>query len=186
MNQNPYAPPRAEAVVDFAQGALTSASGGLRREGDLIVIPVTGASFPERCVICNEAAARRLKRRVFWHPPGYYALIFTGWALYLIVSLIVRKRAEFEVGLCERHVKRRRNAMLFGWLGSIALVVAAVAIGDKNPALAGLCVLCVFACFIASMLMVRVVTAKRIDKQWAWLKFERPFLDSIEYGPPAP
>ena len=38
-----------------------------------------------------------------------------------------------------------------------------------------------FACVVAGAMMVRIVTAKRIDKQYAWLKFEKPFLDSIEH-----
>lgn len=181
MNQNPYAPPSREADGEPAPGVLTVLGGGLRREGDLIVIPVTGASFPPRCVICNESAVQRLKRRLFWHPPGYYALILTGWALYLIVSLMVRKRADFDVGLCQRHVTRRRTGLLLAWVGSIVCFGGLVASVSNLPVLASVFGLALLGCMITGVIMARVVTAKRIDKQSAWLKFERPFLDSIEY-----
>jgi hypothetical protein len=181
MNQNPYAPPSLQADAGSSFGVLHGFDDGLRREGDLIVIPVRGATFPPRCVICNEAAVKRLKRRLFWHPPGYYALIFIGWVIYVIVAMSVRKRAEFEVGLCQRHTARRRNGMLIGLLGSALCVVAGVALSQTLPALAIAFGVGFLACVIAGAVMVRIVTAKRIDKQYAWLKFEKPFLDSIEH-----
>lgn len=181
MNQNPYAPPSLQADAESAFGVPQGLFDGLRREGDLIVIPVRGAAFPDRCVMCNEPAVKRLKRRLFWHPQGYYALIFVGWVIYVIVAMIVRKRAEFEVGLCERHSARRRNGILIGWLGSALCLVAGIALAQSVPALAIAFGVGFFACVVAGAMMVRIVTAKRIDKQYAWLKFEKPFLDSIEH-----
>lgn len=182
MNQNPYAAPSAEADGGGPTGGLLTGLGGdLRREGDLIVVPVTGAAFPPRCVVCNERTGTRLKRRLFWHPQGYYALIFIGWLIYVIVAMMVRKRADVEMGLCGKHLARRRNGILIGWLGSIACFVAAVALAGNYPLIAILCGLAFFACVIAGVIMVRVVTPKRIDQQFAWLKFARPFTDSIEY-----
>ena len=182
MNQNPYAPPSLQADGEPALGTSLGYGGGLRREGDLVVIPVAGAAFPPRCVMCNEPAVSRLKRRLFWHPQGYYALIFIGWLVYAIVAMIVRKSARFEVGLCQQHVERRRNGMLIGWIGSIACLIAAIASGvAEYPLLAVLFGLGCLGSIIAGAVMVRVVTAKRIDKQYAWLKFEKAFLDSIGY-----
>ncbi|MES1175314.1 MAG: hypothetical protein ABUL62_13420 [Myxococcales bacterium] len=179
MNQNPYAPPSLQADGEGLLGSSPGDGGGLRREGDLVVIPVSGAAFPPRCVVCNESAVKRLKRRAFWHPPGYFALLVVGVWIYVIVSLIVRKRADFDVGLCQRHVERRRNGMLIGWIGSIACFIAAIATASQYPVLAVLFGLGCLGSIIAGAVMVRVVTPKRIDKQYAWLKFDKPFLDSI-------
>lgn len=178
-NPNPYAPPSLQADGESYLGTSPGYGGGLRREGDLIVIPVAGAAFPPRCVVCNESAVKRLRRRAFWHPQGYYALIFVGWLIYLIVATFVRKRADFEVGLCQQHVERRRNGMLIGWLGSIACLGAAAGCASQYPVLAMVFVLGWLGSMIAGVAMVRVVTPKRIDKQYAWLKFDKRFLDSI-------
>jgi uncharacterized membrane protein YecN with MAPEG domain len=182
MNQlpNPYAPPSPQADGDSSYGMPFAAASGLRREGELIVIPVLGAAFPPRCVVCNEAAVKRLKRNLFWHPPGYYALVFLGWIIYLVAAMIVRKRAQFEVGLCQEHVARRRNGMLLGWLGSILCFVGAIALAQKAPVVAIVLGLALVGCMVAGAIMARVVTAKRIDKQFAWLKFGQPFVDSID------
>src|SRR5262245_5268584 len=100
MNEqpNPYAPPRLES--DFLPTPGGAAS--IRREGDLVVIPAHGAEFPPRCVICNQPATQRLRRRVAWHPPAYYLAICAGVLIYVIIALFVNKLASFEVGLCQQ------------------------------------------------------------------------------------
>src|SRR4051794_27642362 len=101
---NPYAPPSLEADSARADsGLLSGYTGALRREGDLLVIPVVGASFPKRCVVCNQPGVKRLQRKLFWHPPGYYLLILAGALIYVIAAMTVRKRASFEVSLCAAH-----------------------------------------------------------------------------------
>ena len=56
-----------------------------------------------------------------------------------------------------------------------------VASVSNLPVLAIVFGFALLGCMITGVIMARVVTAKRIDKQSAWLKFERPFLDSIGY-----
>lgn len=174
---NPYAPPRA---VDIAfDPTLSGPTEGLRREGDLVVIPVRGTRFPDRCVVCNQPAVKRLGRKLYWHVPFVYALICIGVLVYAIVALIVRKGAQFEVGLCEAHATRRRNGILIGWLGFFACLVATIAVADRAPALMLLFIVLMIAAPVVGILMTQVVTAKRIDKQYAWLKVGRPFLESL-------
>ena len=173
---NPYAPPLAETDYD---ARFVGEGGGLRREGDLIVIPVLGVSFPPRCVVCNQPAQNRLRRKLYWPPPGYYALICLGWIFYLVAALIVRKNAQFEVGLCEAHAARRRNGILLGWLGVPACLVGAAALADSSlPAMIALLIVA-FGSTVGGLLMVRVVRASRIQDGLAWLKVGRPFLDSL-------
>lgn len=178
MNQpppNPYAPPRFES--DLA--VMPAAGQGLRREGDLAVIPVQGAIFPPRCVVCNAPAEKRMRRKLYWHPPAIYALLCLGALFYVIGALIVRKKAEFEIGVCGEHAARRRNGLLIGWLGAPLGLILAVALVEQSPALIGLGLLVFLGALVAAILMVQLVTAKRIDERQAWLKVGRPFLDSI-------
>ena len=129
---NPYAAPRAE--TDLAP-SLAGSGAALRREGNLLVVPTVGASFPPRCVICNQPAQRRLRRKLFWHPPGYYALICIGALIYVIAAMIVRKSAEFEVGICEEHSARRRNAILLGAIGAPLCFVGGMLAVERLPGL---------------------------------------------------
>jgi hypothetical protein len=171
---NPYAPPAPGSESANAGRSLT-----VHREGDAIVVPVSGAVLPKRCVRCNGAAEHRLKRRLYWHPPDYFLLILISVVIYVIVALIVRKKAELHVHLCDRHHSLRHVGMAVGWVGSLACVVAAFALIGSAPEAALLLFLLMFAPLIAGFVLVSVVTAKRIDKEWAWLKVGRPFLDSL-------
>jgi hypothetical protein len=174
---NPYAPPLADS--DFGTPSFGGASGGLQREGDLLLIPAMGVSFPPRCVVCNQPGHHRLKRTLYWHPPAYYLIICAGWLFYVIVALIVRKSASFEIGLCDEHAARRRNGILIGWLGGVGCLVAGIALIETSPALMLVLVVAAFAAMIGGLLMARTVQPARIRDGWAWIKVGRPFLDSL-------
>jgi len=173
---NPYAPPRQESDYFPLQ---TGQGGGLRREGNLVVCSSRGTVFPPRCVICNEPAPHRLRRKLYWHPPGYYAIICIGALFYVIVALIVRKTAELELGLCTAHSARRRNGILLGWIGVPVCLVGGVVLADIAPELMLLGWLAGFGCLIAAVLMVRLIQPRRIDETTAWLKVGKPFLESL-------
>jgi hypothetical protein len=170
---NPYAPPTRAA--DSSAHLATS----YRREGDSIVIPASGAVLPPRCVKCNAPGAQQLKRRLFWHPPGYYVLAALSPLIYVIVALIVRKKAEVSVFLCERHRTLRRTGILVGWLGSIACLGGMVVLIEREPLLGVLALLAFFGCVVVGALLARVVIPKRIDKEHAWVRVGRPFLESL-------
>jgi hypothetical protein len=178
MNQppNPYAPPKFEAGAD---ARYYGSAEGLRREGDAVVIPVNGTRFPDRCVVCNQPAVKRLSRKLYWHQPAIYALAFVALLIYAIVALIVRKSVEVEIGLCDAHAKRRRNGYLLGWLGFAACLVGIFMVIDRAPAVIFVFLIGMIGFPVAGILMTQVVKAKRIDDQFAWLKVGRPFLDSI-------
>ena len=176
---NPYAPPSLDADTFDPSGMPLEVNEGLRRQGDLLVFPVKGSVFPPRCVVCNEAADKRLRRTLFWHPSGYYALIAAGWLIYVVVSLIVRKRAQCEVYLCAKHVARRRNLLLAAGL-SVLVFIAGVWAMSNEPAGIILLGLLAFVVLITCVILARVITPKRIDKQYAWVKIGRPFLESID------
>ena len=99
---NPYAPPSAPRG-----GVGYGTADGVWRDGKIIVMS-HDASFPDRCVKCNQpAAGYRLKRKLTWHPSGWYALILINVLVYAIVASFVQKKALVHVGLCETHRKRR-------------------------------------------------------------------------------
>jgi hypothetical protein len=176
QSTNPYAPPSFDATED---PRLVGSSQDIRREGDAVVIPVLGARFPDRCVVCNQPAVKRLSRKLYWHTPYLYGLILIALLIYAIVALIVRKTARFEIGLCEKHVKRRRFGIFLAWFGFFGGLVATIAVADRAPAMMLVTMLVTIASPIAGIFMSQVVSAKRIDDRYAWLKVGRPFLDSL-------
>jgi len=179
LPQNPYAAPSAE--VDSERPAPDGSEHGIYREGAYLVIPARGASLPGRCVVCNAPGQTRLVRKLYWHPGGYYFLILISVVIYAIVAVIVRKRAHFELALCDRHARRRRLGVWLALLGCacfIGVLVASVT-DVKSELLFLLLALGLVACPIAALLLMRVVTAHRIDDRRAWLRVGRPFLDSF-------
>jgi hypothetical protein len=171
---NPYAPPKSAAGMGAK--ARPVATGELWWDGDALVVP-KGAVLPDVCVKCGEDAVRHLRRKLSWHSPGYYLLLLINLLVYAIVALIVRKTAEVHVGLCERHVGRRRTAIIVGWvlaLGSIAGMVVAVEV--DQPALIVACPILLLIGALIGAFGARVVYPKRIDDRYVWLKGVRaPF-----------
>lgn len=110
---NPYEAPAAEIAKEEHH---LKEPGGAWRDGKLLVMRPE-ANLPDRCIRCNAPAGGfRFKRNLSWHPPGWYLLLFFNLIIYVIVALIVRKRAKVAVGLCARHRKKRANAIILGWL----------------------------------------------------------------------
>jgi len=173
---NYYAPPTTDVSVTPGPGTA------LHREGQMVVVPAQGASLPPRCVRCNQPALRRLVRRLYWHHPALYLLLFVGVCFYLIPALIVRKKAVVEVGLCDAHHQRRMLGLLLVWLGLIVGLSITIATIEDYPLLGILGLLVMLVLPIAGLLMAQVVTATRIDDHQAWLKTGRPFLESIREG----
>ena len=175
MSANPYAPPRAALV--------TQAPAQFWRDGNALVVPV-GSTLPPRCVKCNQPALEPMHRRkLSWHHPGWFLLIFVNILLYIIAALIVRKKAEVTCGLCARHLRTRRIYLAIGW-GGLALGVALV---FSTPPVG---VLVVLAGVITGMIGSRIVHPGRITKEEVWLRgCGEEFLDSAHResaaaGPP--
>lgn len=100
------------------------------RDGKKIVAK-DKAHFPARCVKCNSpAAGPPLKRKLYWHNPLFYLLIFIQIFLYVIVAIIVRKRASAEIYLCAEHLKRRKYFIAGAW----ATVAVGIIVGIMGAA----------------------------------------------------
>jgi hypothetical protein len=106
------------------------------QDGKLVVVSLY-ADLPDRCVKCNlPAGGYRVKRKLTWHPSGWYALILINLIVYAIVATIIQKKMTVHVGLCEKHRKRRLwliglglGLPLLGGLGCTATLGSDSAIG---------------------------------------------------------
>ena len=181
-NVNPYAPSRASLTATDRASAVDDNS--VWRDGK-VLITLVDAEMPHRCIKCNEPADEPTKKRkVYWHHGALYLLILINALIYAIVALVVRKKALVSAGLCTEHKKRRRNALIFGWTGTIVgLVLMGHGLGSGSSgsgveALVG--ILTILVSIIAGMIFGRIIYAKKIDKTYVRLKgCGVAFLDSL-------
>ena len=142
---------------------------GVWRDGSKLVMS-RDAELPPRCVKCNVPTHFRLKRRLSWHHPLLYILLFVALLIYLIVAMVVRKNATVEIGLCDEHLKKRRRDLRI----AIGLLVAglaglALAIGFSDGTYLLLGFLGLIAALIYGIVAVRIVAPSKIDDQFVWL-----------------
>ena len=178
---NPYAPP---ADISDSGGSGGSGrrwggaddGGGLWRERSLLVMDKTATLPVDRCIVCDApATGRPLRRKLFWHSPWWYLLVLFNLVVYAIAAMIVRRKVDLRVGLCDTHRSRRRWWIARAWsliLGAIGLLAIGLTtrLTDGTAAsLIGLAVLGFLAGGIIGIYGVRIVTAKQIDDRYAWI-----------------
>jgi hypothetical protein len=173
--ENPYRSPTPTAPV-IDSGFATAVSQGVWRDGKLLMMTKT-ATLPPRCTRCNAPTEDRLKRKLSWHAPGWYLLLPASVLIYVIVALIIRETATIEVGYCAVHRRKRRRAIAIGWLVALAgLVLALVATNfpRSEPLLVVIGILMMLVGLIYGVVGSQVVSPKRIDKRFVWLKQVSP------------
>jgi hypothetical protein len=178
---NPYAPPKA---------SLDGMDIRLWRVGKIIIMPKE-SDFPDRCVKCAEPTTWRLERKLSWHPSGWYLLLLLNILLYVIVAMCIRKNAKISVPLCERHRRKRRNAILGAWglvLLAFMTMFSAAAINSASPippeAVIIVGVVILVGAIILGMVGSQTLTPERIDDENVWLKGAgHEFLDELPTSP---
>jgi hypothetical protein len=170
-NVNPYASPMASLVPE------PLASEDAWRDGNVLVVR-KGGILPDRCIKCNAPAAGiRNGRTLYWHSPWLYLLLFAGLLPFLIVAAIVQHKIQLQVGLCRRHRSRRRWMMACGALSVVGGIALMIEIAGR-PRLAvdlsrfGIIggFLMIFAGAACAYYADRLVTPRRIDEQFAWIR----------------
>ena len=156
--QQPYFPPPAHNLNTIWRN-------------DSLLVMTKEALLPNRCVKCNAPADEQLKRKLTWHHPALYLLIFASILIYAVVAMIVRKTATVNVGLCEEHLSSRRRNLLITWalgLGAVVSFVAAGFLEDGTFLLLGFTL--IMSCAIYGVVTLRVVAPNKIDNYFVWLK----------------
>jgi hypothetical protein len=177
--ENPYAPPIASPANPAIAAMAVGAGSEIYRDGELIVAR-DGASFPDRCVRCNDSAGGfRVKKTFYWHPPSWYLLVLLSVLIYAVVAMVVRKKASFELALCPQHRKRRRNLIGIGLaLPVLALVVVILSEGD--PASVYFLIMGFLVGIVLAIVGAQILSPKKIEDGYAYLKGARPqFLSSL-------
>lgn len=159
---------------------LLSEKPPLARKGNLLVVQ-KGAVMPPLCVKCGQPAGEPTRERYTWHTPWLYLLIIIGLLFYAIGYLLMRKKFELDVPVCQTHHddqrRRRRNALWVFW-GSIG---AAFLSGFVPADYIGWWILALFVSILGSAIyfsvVSRLLTPHYIDDHEAHLRgAAEPFL----------
>lgn len=185
---NPYAAPQTMVYQQAVAVGAPTKHPGLWRQGNVLVMHKS-APLPEICVKSNQPAARRILRKLQWHHPLIALTILAGLLVYLILALVLTKRASIYIYLTEEWYHRRQRRMIFACLAGLAalgLCVAgvALAINYNDGTYVGVLVLGVVIGIVALIYgqyatgMVRPI---RITDEYVWLKGVHPdFLNRLE------
>jgi hypothetical protein len=168
MSANPYSPPKA-ALEAHAHGEYW-------RDGKNVMCR-PGSTLPPRCVKCNEPALQPMKaRKLYWHHSAWYLFVFVNIVIYVIVAMIVRRKAVVTYGICAKHRNRRWLFIAIGW-GGVALGVLLIL---ANAALA---LILMLVAMLTGLFGSRLAYPARITKEEVRLGgCGEAFLDSIELG----
>lgn len=165
------------------EGAPQPSSESIWRDGKSLVM-ASGTELPCRCVRCNASVTRPpIKRTLYWHQQWIYLLILLSVLIYIIVALIVRKKAVARIPLCDQHRQQRWIMIAVSWLMVVAGIGAFVAgLGAQTGG--GAALVAGLGLFIAGIVLGvwkgRLVAAKRIDGDKVWIDgFCRQYLDGL-------
>jgi hypothetical protein len=174
-------------VQRLVEGVPQTRTENLWRKGKALVVPLGGA-LPCRCARCNQPVSRpQIRRTVYWHVPWVYLLILVSLLIYIIVALIIRKKAVVQVSLCDRHRTQRGLVIAGSWLAALAGIASFVVAGNVLEH-AGLWVLVGVVLLIAGIAfgvtLGTLVRAERIDEQVVHLRgFCPAFLNGLPEWP---
>jgi hypothetical protein len=185
---NPYASPQLAAGSPAAVPQKQHPFQGLWRQGNVLVMHKL-APLPDICVKSNQPAAKRLKRKLQWHHPAIAVTILAGLLVYVVLALVLTKRATIMLPLSDEWHERRKRRLIFGWIAgllSLALMVAGIALAIQSSDamwvvlfLVGIClgifalIYCQYAC--------AMVRPTRITDTYIWLKGVHPdYLNRLE------
>jgi hypothetical protein len=170
---NPYAAPQSQ----LSARARDFEEPGAWRDGNLLAM-TKGFDLPDRCLKCNlPANGWRLKRDLSWHSPIWFVLVAVSPLIYIIVAMIVRKTGKAAIPLCPAHRRRRRNAILVGWLtallGILVIFAGAAMTEHSEYGVIGGALLLLFG-VVYGVVRSQVAVPQRIDKRLIWLKKVHP------------
>ena len=148
-----------------------------------------GASLPDRCVKCNVPThGSRMKRQLYWHPSLVYLLILVNLLVYVIVAMIVRKRATLQVGVCAAHRKRRLLIIAGSWLTALAgMALIFYGLSNNQGGLSLIGLIAFLGAIIVGAVLGPLVSAVKIDNEYVWVKGVcREYLETLpEWSGPA-
>ena len=184
MSENPYQSPQADTrkpPVKMAPPAAAQAYAGPWRHGKLMVVNKL-AEFPDICLVSNlPAEGSRLQRKFSWHHPLIALSILIAVPVYLVLAIVLSKRATLHVPMTRQWIIRRRWRIAVAWLvglSSIALFIGAIVLDDNGVDLGAWLFLASIFLFLGAVffgiIACPLIKPARISDQFVWLRGVHP------------
>ena len=125
-----YAPPSPPSPMAPVPQLI---SDTLWRKGDLLAFHKY-APLPAICLKSNQPATGQLKRNLAWHPPSVYIGLLLGLFPFVIIALILTKKATIYIGLSDEWFAIRKQKIARAW----RIVLLSIALGIGLPILGGI------------------------------------------------
>lgn len=163
------------------EGVTPPSSTQTWRDGKTLVM-ARDSTLPARCAKCNKPVSRPpIKRTLYWHVPWIYLLILVSLLIYIIVALIIRKKAVVFVPVCDEHRQQRYQFIAASWLMVLAGVGCffyAVNPNQEMWALAGVGL--IIAAIVLGLWKGVLVSAKKIDDRFVHVgRFCAQYLEGL-------
>ena len=156
------------ATLDFRKAKFPDAEIASPRAyaiGDKFVIP-RDAVLPNRCLKCENAPTDPWLTKTFhWHHPALCFLLLQP-LIYVIVALIVRKKIELALPLCDVHKSIRKRRLWIGWGLLLACIPlpSGLAASVENDTATGLAIILGFGMFLAGLVFIACSSPLRVTR----------------------
>ena len=187
---NPYAAPMAETTL----AASESWQGLWRDKRDLVMHK--DAKLPNVCVKTGvQTTHAGVVRKLSWHSPWLALAILINLIVFVILALVLSKRATIEIPLSDEARARRKSNLMFCWLAGLASLAAMfgcifllVNSQDVHPVFVGGIFVGLISMIVAVMIgqgVSRILRPTRITKTHIWLRgVHSNILDDLPPVPP--
>ena len=169
-NHNPYATPKADLNL------IEPSENGPWREDKILVVrrlpKGLAEPLPHRCLKCNQPGTPGKPKTYVWSNPALILLILLpfGLIILLILYFIYRKTIKMAPVLCEKHTRRRKTAMVIGWVGPILSIALMIIGGTAEPAdltFFGIGGLLLFGTLVAMSILNPAIRPAKFDDEFA-------------------
>lgn len=175
---NPYAAP---TMPQPMMAPTPNYQGGVWRKGSILIMHQR-AQLPQICVKSGLPANTWLKRNMSWHHPLCYLALLGGLIPFVVIALILTKRATVHIGLTNEWAARRKRWLTIGWtLALIGLVflIGGIAIAANEVSEMGILgvplgLVVMLTGGIAGGMGSALVSPKKITDEYVWMKGVHP------------
>ncbi len=170
-NNSPYATPKSQlSVVDD--------STIYRKKKYAILNPE--AEWSSRCFKCNSETEIKKKVKLAYVNPWIYLSILITPILTIILALIFQKKFTLQLPMCNQHVKKRKNFVIFQWVTTILSIVGiSVGIATDSPLIL-VSAIVLFLVVVISAIAGRILYAAKYKDNRIWVRGAgKEFLESL-------
>lgn len=169
-----------ESIYAAPQSELTNieSSAVYRHKRYAILNP--DAAWPARCFKCNADSTSQKKVKVVYVNPWIYITLLITPLVTIVLALIFQKKFDISLPMCESHLKKRKNFMIFQWT-ALASMMGGIVIGAlmESELIVGLSILLLLVVLFSAIAGRMIHVAKFKDSR-LWISGTgKAFLQSL-------